>query len=90
MPAKLFTFITLISSFKCNFRNDSYGVLKSLKEELEYRNVHLMSVIESERQTKWKLEEFAEEQRNQLESLRKEVCSNKYTINKVQMGPYNT
>ena len=56
-------------------RNDSYAVLKSLKEELEYRNVHLLSAIESERQTKWKLEEFAEEQRNQLESLRREVCS---------------
>ena len=39
----------------------------------EDRNVHLLSVIESERETKWKLEKFAQEQRNQLESLRKEV-----------------
>lgn len=44
-----------------------------MKDELEYRNVHLLSVVESERHTKWKLEEFAEEQRRQLESLRKEV-----------------
>ena len=51
----------------------SYAVLKSLKEELEYRNVHLLNVIESERTTRWKLQEFAEEQRKQLESLRKEV-----------------
>ena len=63
------------SKFLYFFTIFSYAVLKSMKEELEYRNVHLLSVIESERETKWKLEEFAQEQRNQLESLRKEVNS---------------
>lgn len=49
-----------------------------MKDELEYRNNHLMTVIESERHTKWKLEEFAEEQRKELEALRKEVCKENY------------
>ena len=47
--------------------------MKSVKEELEHRNLHLLRVVETERTSKWRLEEFTEEQRKQLDALRRDV-----------------
>ena len=58
----------------------SYSLIKSIKDELDYRNMHLLRVIETERAVKWKLQEFIEEQRKQLASLRMEVYSEQCLI----------
>ena len=46
-----------------------------MKDELEFRNLHLLRSIESERLSKWQLQEYTEEQKRQLESLKKEVSN---------------
>ncbi|XP_057303074.1 ras-specific guanine nucleotide-releasing factor 2-like isoform X2 [Hydractinia symbiolongicarpus] len=53
--------------------DSSYSQLKSNKEELEYRYLHLLRTINSERASKWHLQEFTGEQKRQLDSLRREI-----------------
>uniref|UniRef100_A0A1I8F5D3 PH domain-containing protein n=1 Tax=Macrostomum lignano TaxID=282301 RepID=A0A1I8F5D3_9PLAT len=66
------------SEAECNtwveaIRNASYSRLAEQHEQLEQKHLHLLQIMESERQSKWNYVKQAEDMSNQLRRLRLEV-----------------
>ena len=52
----------------------SFGKVSEQKEQLEQKHLHLLQILDSERQGKWHYVQQTEELANEVKKLKAEVC----------------
>jgi hypothetical protein len=56
------------------------------KEELEQKHLHLLQILDSERQSKWQYVQQTEELGQEVKKIRTEVCTNCTRLSFVKPG----